>query len=230
MRLRRFLLHNLFFQYRRFFSYDIEFSLVCGRNFLYLDILRFILLKIVDDKNKDLSEQEHKRLLQEIKKLCDSIIFSDCIKKYEGLKIRIYEGSTDVTDHDFDELNRIFNEILKKNLLLYLVTYEIVFRKISAKHEGMLVELNNALSHILSYVMDKDRDIVNINKANDHLIRGTLDGLKAIIVLKKDKIVKNEELFKKLINIRIDEGKNIGKISSSNIVKNYINFLKELSD
>ena len=94
----------------------------------------------------------------------------------------------------------------------------------------MLVELNNALSHILSYVMDKDRDIVNINKANDHLIRGTLDGLKAIIVLKKDKIVKNEELFKKLINIRIDEGKNIGKISSSNIVKNYINFLKELSD
>ena len=81
MRLRRFLLHNLFFQYRRFFSYDIEFSLVCGRNFLYLDILRFILLEIVDDKNKDLSKQKHKRLLQEIKKLCDSIIFSDCIKK-----------------------------------------------------------------------------------------------------------------------------------------------------
>ena len=111
-------------------------------------------------------------------------------------------------------------------MILFLVSYEMIYQISSDKHEGMLVELNNALSHILSYLMDKDKNIANLDKANDHLLRGALDGLKAIVVLKRDKIIFNDSLLKDLIKLRKQEALNIGKLSKSGIVKNTLNLSK----
>jgi hypothetical protein len=47
MKSKKALFNAILFQYKKFFSYDIEFSLICGRNFIYLDTLRALLSLVV---------------------------------------------------------------------------------------------------------------------------------------------------------------------------------------
>jgi len=226
MKLKKALFKEILFQYKQFFSYDVEFSLICGRNFVYLDTLRGLLyLMISDDLKEDkVNTEKFVNLQNNIKKLYKSIINSKCIKQYKCHKINIYEKNVFSNTTD-----KIYSAIIK-NLKIYLVIYEILYRKKPLKHEGMLIELNNAFAHMLTYGLSgQTNDLKNLEKANDHLLRGALDGLKALVLLNMDEIKRNDKLLKNLITLRVEEAKSIGQIQNNKIIDKYIKFLQMIS-
>jgi len=89
MKLKKFLFRNLFFQYKKFFSYDIEFSLVCNRNFDYIEAIRFLLLPMFSNENaKQIDDDTYSHLTKHIQSLHSSIL-GECVKKYESYKERL---------------------------------------------------------------------------------------------------------------------------------------------
>jgi len=225
MKLKKALFKEILFQYKQFFSYDVEFSLICGRNFVYLDTLRGLLyLMISDDLKEDkVNTEKFVNLQNNIKKLYQSIINSKCIKQYKHHKINIYEKNV-----FSNTIDKIYSAIIK-NLKIYLVIYEILYRKKPLKHEGMLIELNNAFAHMLTYGLSGKNNLKNLEKANDHLLRGALDGLKALVLLNMDEIKRNDKLLKNLITLRVEEAKSIGQIQNNKIIDKYIKFLQTIS-
>ena len=226
MKLKNFLFRNIFFQYKKFFSYDVEFSLLCNRNFTYIDAIRMLLLPIyTDTSNHDMEEEKQKELTKQIQKLHENIA-STCVNQFQSFKQKIYESDV---DDEFEKTFQVFYTATQQKMKMFLLVYEMVYRIEANKHEGMLVELNNALSHILSYMYDTSKQKINIDKANDHLTRGVLDGIKAILVHYKDNIIENEDFIKKLIELRVLEAKSIGSLASSDTLKKYIVFIKNIN-
>ena len=195
MKLKKALFSDILSQYKRFFVYDVEFSLLCGRNFVYLETLRGLLyLVVTDNLNEDkIDDDKFSKIKSDITQLYKAIQ-STCIDELKSNKIEIHSHSAFV-----NILDTIFNDVIK-NIKIYLIIYEMLYKQEAKKHEGMLIELNNAFSHILTYGLSSTTDNNhNLKKANDHLVRGILDGLKALILLNINTIKSDENLLKELI-------------------------------
>lgn len=88
-----------------------------------------------------------------------------------------------------------------------------------------LLEFNNALSHLFICIYEGNDDLKNIEKAKNHLYRGTLDNYKMVFRLAINNIKQsNKELFWAFGQIRLHELLNIGKsIHEKNIIVEIIN-------
>lgn len=87
-----------------------------------------------------------------------------------------------------------------------------------------------SFAHMLTYGLSgQTNDLKNLEKANDHLLRGALDGLKALVLLNMDEIKRNNKLLKNLITLRVEEAKSIGQIQNNKIIDKYIKFLQTIS-
>lgn len=84
-----------------------------------------------------------------------------------------------------------------------------------------LLEFNNALSHIFTSVYHGNDDLGNINKAKNHLYRGTLDNYKMFIRLSiKSVKQKNPKLFEEFKDIRMQELLYLGKDVQGKVINN----------
>lgn len=86
-----------------------------------------------------------------------------------------------------------------------------------------------SFAHMLTYGLSGKNNLKNLEKANDHLLRGALDGLKALVLLNMDEIKRNDKLLKNLITLRVEEAKSIGQIQNNKIIDKYIKFLQTIS-
>lgn len=200
--------------YREFFPYDIEFSQICGKHYYAIDNVRKILALSCINNHSKLDLGEINGYIDDIK--------TKCIKEYEK------DYFKDIQGDDINMGNKDVFDKIKSSLGVYIATYETVYNYEPKLHEGMLIELNNALSHIVALSINKEED--NIKDAKGHLYRGALDGLKAIIIEKIELIKNDKKLLNKLMEMRVKEAAHIGKIVSSGIVRDYIDFVKKIDN
>ena len=117
----------------------------------------------------------------------------------------------------------------------FFEAYEFVYNVFEGdegrKFQDILVEFNNALSHLIAFAYNHNE--TNIKKAISHLYRGILDCYKEIIHKNYDIVKKNDQIIKQLddktylqyyIDLRKEEASNIGAdeaIKKDNILKGY---------
>jgi hypothetical protein len=224
------LITKYFKNYCIFFNTDLESAILDGRNFIIIDIFRISLSYIIsnDIKAKDISD-----LVKDLQ-----MMVKDEVDIYSLINI---------TKCDFYSVITI-REVFVKSLSYfkdYFLAYDLLYDVFIAeggdefepledrKFQDILVEFNNALSHLLtSFTHDKNSLVVeaNIDKANTHLYRGTLDAYKEIIS-KNSMVIENNQhkkienkTFKKFyIELRELEANNIGKTENEKrvLVKHY---------
>ena len=195
---------NFFSDYSKFLNIDLSVSLLnksnkyFGRNIdliiIFQDTLYF-LLKIRDSG----SNADRRMLIQELR---NTITQYTKIHNSEHLYIDSQKIYTTIKNDDF-YLHAIFNESFIKYMDAYYISYRDFFqqiKKISLNDDVQnkfeinennntilvqaILEVNNALAHILAAIYKNDKDSLrNIDKAVNHLYRGSIDHYKMLIRL-----------------------------------------------
>jgi len=176
--------------YSKFFICDIYYSLIEGRNFTIIDFLRKTLTAIFSNAKEENILKALKKIEKEIPKSKIDITFTFHI---HTLFSRGYK---------LDELEFYFIEFFN--------AYEKLVENIKTetKINNILIEFNNALSHILFALENTNTFKSNINKAKSHLYRAILDCYKEILVENSYLVERNQYQY---IKTRKKEALNIGK-------------------
>jgi len=176
--------------YSKFFIYDIYYSLIKGRNFTIIDFLRKALTAIFSNVKEENILKALKKIEKEIPKSKIDITFT------------FHSHTLLSRGHKLDELEFYFIEFFN--------AYEELVEniKIETKINNILIEFNNALSHILFALENTNTFKSNINKAKSHLYRAILDCYKEILVENSYLVKRNQSQY---IKTRKKEALNIGK-------------------
>jgi len=188
--------------YSKFFNYDIYCSLIEGRNFTIIDFLRKILTAIFSNVKKENILKALKTIEKDIPKSEINIVFT------------FHSHILFSRGHKLDELEFYFIEFFNAYEKLIENTHE------KTKINNILVEFNNALSHIFFALENTNTFTSNINKAKSHLYRAILDCYKEILIENSNLIKQNQYQY---IKIRKKEALNIGKNEDNKkeIIKEY---------
>lgn len=180
--------------YSVFFNSDLESSLLYGRNF---DIINMFLqtLEMLIDKEVDINFT-----IKALNQL--EIVVNDEHKKYNFIDLKHNIRISD-KQRQINELVKYFKKFFESYSLLIEIIDE------QKKINDILVEFNNALSHILNAVTNK-KSPLNFKRAKSHLYRGVLDCYKEIIQLKSEIIINNPLLEKQFLLLRQKEAKLVG--------------------
>ena len=203
---------NFFFVYGRYKQYDLVHSLEqetkLGRNIdLLLDFRELFKLIIA---TPEIDKQDYKEVLEAINASIDCYIGEF---KNECLNL----GLNKIIDSNFDFslFDAEFKDILSDfcvscgdfrivDRLSYTSTQS--FRKDKEDRSVLtqaLLEFNNALSHLFVCVYNGTDTLNNIQKAKNHLYRGTLDNYKMVFRTALNEIrKKNKKLYKMFKDIR----------------------------
>ena len=154
------------------------------------------------------------------------------VRAYIGSKRYDYAECTKLRQTD---VVSVINEI-SSYLILFLKSYDTVFEYLcdtdedeSLMLEDMLIEFNNAMSHVLMASLNQNKES-NAARAKTHLYRGTLDGYKQVIVEHGSKISKTHNLRQEYKDIRLKETGFIGTGTDSKveIAKLYEKFIEKI--
>ncbi|EAJ0914770.1 hypothetical protein CNX28_08915, partial [Campylobacter jejuni] len=222
--------NSFFFQYGRYLQYDLIHSLQqktkIGRNVDLLIEFREFFKLLVSSK---LKQEEEKEGLDNLKIDIKNYIGN---KQQECLDIEI-----DKISHSTFDYNILLTQDFKNLLSDFCVScsdFRIIdtiehdegqeFAKDKDRRSVLvqaLLEFNNALSHIFTSVYHGNDDLGNINKAKNHLYRGTLDNYKMFIRLSiKSVKQKNPKLFEEFKDIRMQELLYLGKDVQGKVINN----------
>lgn len=235
------LLVKYFELYYDFFIFDIETSILLGKNYELTELFRVNLANLLNYKDGD------------------EIYINDFLKDLELIINETKNIYTSKKDTNFSKIkfdsrdifkinNMIDNKILfvvKKTVKIILLEFKeffISYENLHSHYESdyeifkdLLIEFNNTLSHILLAIIncydnssnikeiDSNIDMKNIERAKSHLHRGALDGYKEIVILNRDIVMNNRNIFNSYITIREIEALKIGEseIKKNNIVEQY---------
>ncbi|NPA11074.1 MAG: hypothetical protein GXO62_02405 [Epsilonproteobacteria bacterium] len=194
--------HHFLIVYGKFFNYDIYHSLIEGRNFTFIDFFRKILTAVFSNVKEENILKALNTLNKEIPKSKINIIFT------------FHYHTINAKGYALNELEFYFVEFFNAYEALTKAT------KQKSKINNILVEFNNALSHILFAFENTNTFKNNINKAKSHLYRGILDCYKEILTINPHIIKKNQA---KYIKLRKKEALNIGtnEDKKKEIIKEY---------
>lgn len=206
--------------YCKFFNKDIEDSLLHGRNFEQILLFLSVLTIIIDE---EIALSKKNEVLSELEK---------SVNAYTKSKSYAYVDCTKIRNIDVDAT---INEILPyfvKFIDSYEALYEVIRpneNSVAIMLEDMLIEFNNALSHILMACLNVNKS-ANIVRANTHLYRGTLDGYKEIIIERAEIIKRDSGLRKTYKDIRKREIDVIGDATGNknDIAESYKDFIKSI--
>ncbi|TLD84451.1 hypothetical protein LS70_002575 [Helicobacter sp. MIT 11-5569] len=223
--------NRFFFAYGRYLQYDLIHSLEqetkIGRNVDLLLEFRDIFKAIIVAQN--IKENEFKEIISSLHKDIDNYI-RDAKNECLNIEIDKFEES----NFDYSLLDENFKNILT-DFCISCGDFRIIDRIV---HQGSqdfkedkegrsvltqsLLEFNNAMSHLFMCAYNGNDDLKNIEKAKNHLYRGTLDNYKMVFRLAINNIKqKDKTLFDKFKQIRLQEVLNIGKdIRKKNIIIN----------
>lgn len=221
--------NRFFFAYSRYLQYDLIHSLEqetkIGRNVdLLLEFRDAFKVVIVE---KDIDESKFDELIDRIHQDIDNYIGD---RKNECLNLEV--DKLKKSSFDYSLFDRDFKNVLS-DFCVSCGDFKIIdridhqgsqeFKKDKAGRSVLtqaLLEFNNALSHLLVCVYNGNDDLRNIEKAKNHLYRGTLDNYKMVFRFAINNIKKrNKTLFETFKQIRIYEFLNLGKnIHEKNII------------
>lgn len=222
--------NSFFFQYGRYLQYDLIHSLQqktkIGRNVDLLIEFREFFKLLVSSK---LKQEEEKEGLDSLKIDIKNYIGN---KQRECLDIEIDKISRSTFDYNI-LLTQDFKDLLS-DFCISCLDFRIIdtiehdegqeFAKDKNRRSVLiqaLLEFNNALSHIFTSVYHGNDDLGNINKAKNHLYRGTLDNYKMFIRLSiKSVKQKNPKLFEEFKDIRMQELLYLGKDVQGKVINN----------
>lgn len=206
------LLINKFFKiYCKFFHIDIETAILEGRSFDIIDLFRINIGLLIDKNAKAKNVLKSLSALDEL--VDEELETFRIVKIYECNNIGTYS------------IKGNFEQI-KEYITTFIQAYEFTFDALELdskdrKIQDLLVEFNNALSHVLSSLFqNKQESIVNIEKSKTHLYRGILDAYKEVIHKHSNIVRADARLHAKLdektflnyyVDIRVFEANSIGK-------------------
>lgn len=167
-------LTNKYFQlYCKFFNIDIETAILEGRSFDIIDLFRMNLALLLD------ADVEYKAVKESLEAL--ELVIDEEMRTYNQLKL--YD-ETKITwssaRYEYEQSQTYFiNFIESYDFTFDALNLDVTDRKV----QDLLVEFNNALSHLLSSFFQSVDEIrnSNIKKTNTHLYRGVLDSYKEVI-------------------------------------------------
>ena len=203
------LLSRYFRAYCKFFSIDIETALIEGRSFDIIDLFRINLGLLLDENVLVEKAQESLKSLIEV--------IDEEANTFNSIKV------FDCTQIQWFLVLSSFNKC-KDYFIAFIEAYEFVFSALELnpkdrKIQDLLVEFNNALSHILSSFYSISQVESNLNKAKTHLYRGILDSYKEVIHKNSEILRANNKKHSQLddktfldfyIELRKNEALNIG--------------------
>lgn len=200
--------------YKKFLECDLESSLIDGRNFTIINMF-FKILELLIDKN--VSNEDVLKAIVIIEKMIEEEKL-----KYLNISLKNLNISTSYSQREINSLVEYF----KKFIEAYSLLIEIINEK--KKINDILVEFNNALSHILAVLANKQKSS-NLQKAKSHLHRGVLDCYKEIIQLNAKKIKNNKILYSEYLDIRKYEYSHIGNSkNTTEIINKYFDIINKL--
>ncbi|MCV3397867.1 hypothetical protein [Campylobacter lari] len=211
---------TFFFLYGRYLQYDLIHSLEqeigIGRNVDLLIHFREFFKMII---SSDIQEQEAKEGFKNLKTDIENYIGD---KKQECLDIQLDKIRHSTFNYDL-LLEKDFKDLLS-DFCVSCGDFKFIDNIESKNSQEFekdkhgrsvlvqsLLEFNNALSHIFISVYHGNDKLKNIEKAKNHLYRGTIDNYKMFIRISFELLKKNTELFQKFKNIRIEELLQLGK-------------------
>jgi len=214
------LISRYFRIYTLFLNIDVETAILEGRDFNIINLFR-INLELLFEKNVEI-----KKANQSLKAL------EELIKEERAIynSISIYNNNDftySLIRNGFEECYEYFIEFFEA----YEFVYNVFEGDEGRKFQDILVEFNNALSHLIAFAYNHNE--TNIKKAISHLYRGILDCYKEIIHKNYDIVKENDQIIKQLddktylqyyIDLRKEEASNIGAdeaIKKDNILKGY---------
>ncbi|EOI6145579.1 hypothetical protein ACMU5N_001373 [Campylobacter coli] len=223
--------NSFFFQYGRYLQYDLIHSLEqktrLGRSVDLLTIFRKQFDVII---TSDLSEEEVEYSKEVIKKAVDDYIGDHKNKCLDIDLTSICCSSFNydaLFEEDFKEIFTSFRISCGDFKIIDAIEHEENSQKFVKDKNGRsvliqaLLEFNNALSHIFVSAYHGNDNLGNINKAKNHLYRGTLDNYKMFIRLSiKSVKQKNPELFEEFKDIRMQELLYLGKDVQGKVINN----------
>lgn len=211
------LIARYFKVYCDFFNADLESAVLESRNFTIVDMFRTTLILMMSNNvpslqvNKLLSVLE--KAVNEEREIYSQIDVIQC-------KLYFFEN--------FDEIFKISSAYF----LVFFHAYDFLYSVFvgddydsnhDRKFQDILVEFNNALSHLLVSLSNYENEevrISNIQRANTHLYRGALDSYKEVINKNRPVVENSSSLHTKLdnktfkdfyITLRTLEASKIGK-------------------
>jgi len=213
------LIHRFFNAYCKFFNSDLESAIIAKRNFAIINVFRVALATLLSGSIKN-----NNKLLNTINAL-ENVID---IERELYSEINIYKcigGYRNTIKEIFDEIDKCVVHFLDAYEFLYEVYNE---DEEDRKFQDILVEFNNALSHIMTALQNQEDDTIkipNISKAKTHLYRGSLDSYKEVIIKNKSIVMANTQKITRLgnktfkeyyIDLRKYEASHIGRTEKQN--------------
>lgn len=214
------LISRYFRIYTLFLNIDVETAILEGRDFNIINLFR-INLELLFEKNVEIKKANQslkalEELIKEERAIYNSIsIYNDNYFTYSLIR------------NGFKQCYEYFIEFFEA----YEFVYNVFKGDEGRKFQDILVEFNNALSHLIAFAYNHNE--TNIKKAISHLYRGILDCYKEIIHKNYDIVKENDQIIKQLddktylqyyIDLRKEEASNIGAdeaIKKDNILKGY---------
>lgn len=232
-----FFLGRYFKIYCNFFNSDIEASVVSDRNFEIINAF-FISLDVLI--NNDISTENTKEYLNNLHKIVE-------IENEMYSNLKIYDCDSINTLQRTKKIQAIF-EITINNFIIFSEAYQMVHNAFNSTidsneidyriFQDLLVEFNNALSHILTAIVSDSVEVIgsNTKRANTHLLRGTLDSYKEVIGLNSELVLNstksyynlgNKSLYEYYLSLREMEATSIGIVEQNiTIIQEYEKFCK----
>lgn len=213
--------------YALYWQSDLEEALLEGRSFNIIDLFRVNLSLMLSDETEFNAVQNS---LQELKKV---------VSEHSKFTNKINVQSLENNIHFRDGIDKLLTDEVLFYFINFIQSYNIVSKALGLDHQNrkiqdLLVELNNALSHLIVTFLTKNDLEKEINKkrAISHLHRGILDSYKEIIHLNVSimrgnttthEILDKKSLFDYYIELRQKEALGIGKeeLSKQELIKRY---------
>jgi hypothetical protein len=236
------LLVKYFELYCDFFVFDIESSILYGKNYEITELFRVNLVNLLNYiKDDEIRISEALNNLTLIINGAKTIFNSKKNPAFSQIKFS-HSNIFKLTNLRENKILFVTKETIKNTLSdfkEFFISYDYLNSYYNVEEEvlfkDLLIELNNALSHILTAIIncyessqsikevENNLDNENIKRAKSHLHRGALDGYKEIIRLNRDSVIKDKKLFDSYIIIREMESLKIGKdeTKKNNIVEQY---------
>jgi len=190
---------KIFFeQYYKFFKHDVRYSLITVRDMNIILLFQIVFNEwiIEDSIDSNYSLNSLKNLIEDYKNKFE-ILF--------GITIKLDKKIKDDIGLDIETIKKIWDEYYK---VYYIKTENSEY----TVFEHMLIEVNNAFSHMLMSFLN-GKDDLNIDRAISHLYRATIDGYKDLIKENIEFLFLNQSLMNDFFKIRDKEAEKIGKKS-----------------
>lgn len=225
--------------YCKFFNSDIESSVISDRNFNIIEAFYISLMVLIE---KDISIANTKEYLKNLEKVVN-------IENEMYNNLKIYDCDT---INKIDKLQRIsvMFELTIHSFIVYSEAYQITYNAYTKSmseeevnhrlFQDLLIEFNNALSHLLTAITSNNKKVVgkNTNRAKTHLLRGALDSYKELIGLNNDLVINssipyprlnNMTMYEYYLTLREMEAKSIGSIENNiKIIEDYEKLCKAI--